>query len=71
MVSIIVLIFMMLNYYGIECGTSLRFCESKGWIRPIDPYGWFQWYWRYYFSFIIKNELLLKNQRKIILKSTR
>ena len=36
------------NYYGVECGTSLRLWESKGWIRTIDPYGWFQWYFRYW-----------------------
>ena len=36
-----------LNCYGVECGTSLRFWESKGWIRPIDPHRWFQWYFRY------------------------
>ena len=37
-----------LNYYGVECGTSLRFWESKGWMRPIDLYEWFQWYFRYW-----------------------
>ena len=37
-----------LNYYGVECGTSLRFWESKGWSNEIDPYGWFQWYFRYW-----------------------
>ena len=37
-----------LNKYGVKCGTSLRFWESKGWINKIDPYGWFQWYFRYY-----------------------
>ena len=37
-----------LNYYGVEVGTSLRFWENKGWIRPIDPCGWFQWYFRYW-----------------------
>ena len=37
-----------LNYYSVEVGTSLRFWESKNWIRPIDPYGWFQWYFRYW-----------------------
>ena len=33
-----------LNCYGVKVGTSLRFWESKGWIRPIEPYGLFQWY---------------------------
>ena len=32
----------------IKCGTSLRFWENKGWIDKIDPYGWFQWYFRYW-----------------------
>ena len=37
----------VLNYYGVEVGTSLRFWESTGWINEIDTYGWFQWYFRY------------------------
>ena len=37
-----------LNKYGVKCGTSLRFWENKGWINKIDPYGWFQWYFRYW-----------------------
>ena len=36
-----------LNCYGVEVGTSLRFWENKGCINKIDPYGWFQWYFRY------------------------
>ena len=36
------------NKYGMKVGTSLRFWESKGWINKIDPYGWFQWYCRYW-----------------------
>ena len=36
------------NKYGVKCGTSLRFCEKKGLINSIDPYGWFQWYFRYW-----------------------
>ena len=35
-----------LIFYGVEVGTSLRFWEFKGWINEIDPYGWFQWYFR-------------------------
>ena len=26
----------------------LKFRENKGWINKIDPYGWFQWYFRYW-----------------------
>ena len=37
-----------LNKYGVDCGTSLRFWEGKGWINEIDPYRWFQWYFRYW-----------------------
>ena len=39
------------NYYDVsvsKCGTSLRFWENKGWINPINPYGWLQWYFRYW-----------------------
>ena len=36
------------NKYKIRCRTSLRFWENKGCIREQDPYGWFQWYCRYY-----------------------
>ena len=36
------------NKYGVRCGTSLRFWENNGWIHSIDPYGWFQWYFRYW-----------------------
>ena len=35
------------NKYGVKCRTSLRFWENKGWINEIDPYDWFQWYFRY------------------------
>ena len=38
------------NKYGVKCGTALRFWENKGWINKIDPYGWFQWYFRYWLS---------------------
>ena len=34
--------------YDVKCGTSLRFWEKKGWFNKIDPYGWFQWYFRYW-----------------------
>ena len=36
------------NKYGVKCGASLRFLENKGCINEIDPYGWFQWYFRYW-----------------------
>lgn len=36
------------NKYGVAAGTSLIYWESKGWIKPQDPYGWVQWYCRFY-----------------------
>ena len=36
------------NKYGVKCSTSLRFWENKEWINKQDPYGWFQWYFRYW-----------------------
>lgn len=37
-----------INKYKVKCGGSLRMWESKGWISSADPYGWFQWYCRFY-----------------------
>ena len=34
--------------YHIKCETLLRFWENKGWNNSIDPYGWLQWYFRYW-----------------------
>ena len=36
------------NYYGVKCGGNLDMWESSGWIADIDPYGWFQWYCRFF-----------------------
>ena len=36
------------NKYGVKCGTSLRFWENKGLVHSPHPYGWFQWYFRYW-----------------------
>ena len=37
-----------INKYSVKSGASLRFWENKGCINKIDPYGWFQWYFRYW-----------------------
>ena len=37
-----------INKHDAKCGTSLKFWENKGWINEIDPYGWFQLYFRYW-----------------------
>jgi len=37
-----------INKYKVKCGTSLELWEQKGWIHEQDPYGWFQWYCRFY-----------------------
>lgn len=37
-----------INKYGVKAGSSLLAWEESGWIRHQDPYGWFQWYCRFY-----------------------
>ena len=37
-----------LNYYSVDASQPLSEWQSKGWIHPQDPRGWFQWYCRYY-----------------------
>lgn len=36
------------NKYNVKMGGNLDMWESSGWITNIDPYGWFQWYCRFY-----------------------
>ena len=36
------------NKYGVKCGSSLESWEKSNWIVSQDPYGWFQWYCRFY-----------------------
>mgnify|MGYP001294879530 CR=1 FL=1 len=36
------------NKYKVKCGTGLEDWEDKGWIIEQDPYGWFQWYCRFF-----------------------
>tara|TARA_B100001123_G_scaffold450300_1_gene619949 strand:- start:8389 stop:8994 length:606 start_codon:yes stop_codon:yes gene_type:complete len=36
------------NRFGVSCGTSLDMWENKGWINEQDPYGWVQWYCRFF-----------------------
>jgi len=36
------------NKYKVKCGASLEEWENSGWMDKQDPYGWFQWYCRFY-----------------------
>ncbi len=36
------------NKYKVKVGTTLEFWEQSGWIHSQDPYGWVQWYCRFY-----------------------
>ena len=37
-----------INRYKVKCGGDLEMWESSGWMRDSDPYGWFQWYCRFF-----------------------
>lgn len=37
-----------INKYKAKSGTTLEYWEEKGWIVAQDPYGWVQWYCRFY-----------------------
>jgi hypothetical protein len=37
-----------INKYKVQVGTTLEFWEEKEWIKKLDPYGWVQWYCRFY-----------------------
>ena len=39
-----------LNFFKVDASLSLKEWERKGWIHPMDPRGWFQWYCRYYYG---------------------
>jgi len=37
-----------INTYKVSCGSSIQQWEESGWVTEADPYGWFQWYCRFY-----------------------
>ena len=59
------------NKYGVKYGTSLRFWENKGWNNNIDPYGWFQWYFRYWLGRTSKDDKKQINRWKKIVSRFR
>lgn len=36
------------NKYGVKCGSTLEQWEAKEWIHASAPFGWFQWYCRFF-----------------------
>lgn len=37
-----------INYYGVKSRQSLSEWKENGWIDDEDPYGWFEWYIKYF-----------------------
>lgn len=46
-----------INNYNVKVGTSLTFWEDKEWIISQDPYGWIQWYCRFYLGRRTKDDI--------------
>ena len=42
------------NKYGVKCRTSLRFGKIR--VHKVDPYGWFQLYFRYWVGRRLKDD---------------
>ena len=59
--------YVSVNKYGVKFKILLRFWENKGCISEIDPYGWFQWYFRYWLGRRLEDdERQINRWRKIV-----
>ena len=52
-----------INRYKKMAGTTLEDWEGQSWITKYDPYGWFQWYCRFYKRKIEDGELLADSKK--------
>lgn len=57
------------NHFKVQCGSSLEQWQDRDWIFERDPYGWYEWYIKFYYGIRDKKIDLIQINRWISFKA--